>query len=71
MEYEQISRLWHQAVTPEARKNLQALALFRKPELVNRTQQMSLSDSVRTQDAILLISDLLASPSSEIESGNF
>lgn len=56
-DYEEIKHLWKTAKTPEAEhRALNALAYFRRPELIKETLAMTLSNAVRTQDAPHLIS---------------
>jgi len=56
-----IQSLWRSASTPEDKERyLMALAVFRKPRLINRCLQLALSASVRTQDAPHLIAGVLS-----------
>ncbi len=65
-EYKSIKHLWQDAKTPEGeQRNLLALALFRQPEQIKDTLQLSLSDQVRSQDAPHLLSELLMSDASK------
>jgi puromycin-sensitive aminopeptidase len=59
-EYEAFRARFKQARTPqEEQRYLHALAAFRAPELVERTLISTVSGEVRTQDAPLLVRDLL------------
>jgi puromycin-sensitive aminopeptidase len=59
-EYEAFRARFKQARTPqEEQRYLHALAAFRAPELVQRTLISTVSAEVRTQDAPLLVRDLL------------
>lgn len=71
-DYNTIVKLWQTAQTPEVEKrNLIALALFKQPELVDRTLAMSVTDKVRTQDAPRLLSRLLAQVETSEKTWNF
>jgi puromycin-sensitive aminopeptidase len=50
--YEQVLKLYHTATTPEMEHiNLDALALFHDPKIVEKALALSLTKDVRTQDA--------------------
>lgn len=59
-DYSKIETLWHQAKTPERELSaLMALALFRQPELMQKTLKMCLTDQVRRQDAPQVIAAVM------------
>ena len=61
--YERFVTARKQATAPQDEQRfLRALGTFRRPELVQRTLAMTLSDEVRTQDAPYLLAQMLGSP---------
>ncbi len=59
-DYSKIETLWHQARTPDRELSaLMALALFRQPELMQKTLKMCLTDQVRRQDAPQVIAAVM------------
>jgi puromycin-sensitive aminopeptidase len=59
-DYSKIETLWHQAKTPDRELSaLMALALFRQPELMQKTLKMCLTDQVRRQDAPQVIAAVM------------
>ena len=61
-EYEDFLARFKAATTPQGEQRfLRALAGFRTPELIRRTLQMCVNGEVRTQDAPLVVRDLLLS----------
>ena len=61
-----LARMAASSATPdEYYRYFNALATFRDPALVTRTQQFALSTQVRSQDAPLLLAQLLGSPATQ------
>lgn len=59
-EFELLDKARKAGKTPEEKlRNLMALGFFRKPELVDRTLALTISDEVRTQDAPHLLLEML------------
>ncbi len=62
-DYAALKKCWQEAATPEAKiRNLMALADFRRPELLQKTLDLSMTDEVRTQDAPHLVLKLMRQP---------
>lgn len=60
-EYNKYIAIWKKESVPELEKRVfSALGSFRKPELVERTLNLVMSDEVRAQDGFALISGLLS-----------
>ncbi|MBX9772316.1 MAG: ERAP1-like C-terminal domain-containing protein, partial [Candidatus Obscuribacterales bacterium] len=66
VEYEQIKQLWQTAKTPESEEtDLMMLTNFQKPELIQKTLALCLSNQIQTQDRPRMWSSLLANDSAK------
>jgi len=71
-EYEQVKQLWQSAKTPESEEmELMTLTNFQKPELIQKTLMLSLSNQVHTQDRPRMWSSLLSNDSAKRMSWSF
>lgn len=71
-DFDQITKLWKQAKTPEIEKrNLFALATFREAALRARVLQMAMQPAVRQQDGAGLLCRVLSSTEGRYEAWNF
>ncbi len=65
-EYEEITNAWKKEHIPELEKRfLFKLAVFRQPELIDRTLALAVSSDVRGQDGFRLLADLLTHDASK------
>jgi len=71
-EYAQLKQYWWTAKTPEVEeRNLMALGLFQKPELILRSLQLSLSGVLRAQDSPHLLGTLATNEAAKATTWQF
>ena len=71
-EYNKYVAIWKKETVPELEKRIfSALASFRKPELVDRTLKLVMSDDVRAQDGFGILSSLLSSRETNTQAWTF
>ena len=71
-EYEEFLGRYRRARTPqEEQRYLHALAIFRDPDLGRRTMEMTLTETVRTQDAPYLVRAMLMGVHSRVQAWEF
>ena len=71
-EYEEFLGRFRRARTPqEEQRYLYALAVFRDPDLIRRTLEMTLTEAVRTQDAPYLVRAMLMGVHSRLQAWEF
>lgn len=65
-EYKQLEKAWRTSLTPESKnRNLSALAVFRKPDCIEKSLALIFDDEVKAQDVPRLLGHLISAKESQ------